>query len=383
MFIFRIFFIINLDTSITSNKFPITWQNALVLPTPKKCNPTTYKDLRPVSILPCFSKILEKIVYIQLIDYLESSKILPELQSGFRRQRGTATALLDVVDSILGSQDRGMATALVLLDYSRAFDTINIQLMLTKLNYYGFSQKTVQWFGSYLGNRTQTIAITRDDGGVTFSKCSSINRGIPQGSILGPILFILYTADLINQIKFCKYHLYADDVQLYFSFNPNETTGAILKINSDLTRISDWSEQNTLVLNADKTKYMLIGTPKQLKKIEHHSFQLNINGVLLDRVKEARNLGILFDEYLRFEKHVNTIVANCFYRLKLLYRIRNYINPQLRLRLCESLVLSKFNYADVMYGPRLLSRTKNAIQRVQNACARVGTFLLDRILLHI
>ncbi|CAG4964365.1 unnamed protein product [Colias eurytheme] len=253
-----------INTSISSNAFPTLWRNALVQPIPKKDHPDTYKDLRPISILPCMSKILEKIVHRQVVEYLETNRILPDLQSGFRRQRGTATALTDVVDNIIRAQDGGMSTILVYLDYSRAFDTLNIPLLLAKLSYYGFTQSAVSWFDSYLNNRTQTVMITGENGKGLFSRCRSVERGIPQGSILGPLLFILYTADIINNIQFCKFHSYADDIQLYLSFKPDDTHDCLVKLNGDLDRISTWSANNTLLLNADKTKFMILGTPKQV-----------------------------------------------------------------------------------------------------------------------
>lgn len=359
-----------INTSIETNVFPLMWQQALIKPIPKKENPLTFKDLRPISILPCMSKVLEKIVHYQIMEYLEANNILPEMQSGFRKHRSTVGGLTDVVDNILTSQDKGKGTILVLLDYSRAFDAINIPLLLSKLSYYGFSRRTVTWFDSYLRNRTQTVVLAKEDGSNYVSKCTSVSRGVPQGSILDPLLFILYCADIVKTIKYSNYHLYADDIQLYISFDPSDTQIAVEKINSDLARIVNWSEQNTLVLNPDKTKYMLLGTAKQVNKIERENPVINVRGKKIERVSEARNLGVIFDENLRFEKYINNTIANCFYRLKLLYRIRPYLSTELRIKLCETLVLSKFNYADAVYGPRLLSRSKSAIQRVQNACAR-------------
>lgn len=175
---------------------------------------------------------------------------------------------------------------------------------------------------------------------------------------------------LIKNIQFSKYHIYADDVQIYISFNPSNTCEAINKLNSDLSRIAAWSDSHSLVLNSEKTKYMILGTLNMIQKVEQLDFNIKIKDTKIDRVKEAKNLGVIFEENLRFEKYIGKIVSNCFYRLKTLYRIRKYLNENMRVRLCDTLVLSKLNYADIMYGPRLLNRTKNAIQRVQNACAR-------------
>ncbi|CAH2095137.1 unnamed protein product [Euphydryas editha] len=359
-----------INRSIETNTFPSIWQQALVKPIPKNGNPLDVRDLRPISILPCMSKILEKIVHMQVSKYLEVNKILPEMQSGFRRHRSTVGGLIDVVDNIITSQDKGMGTLLALLDYSRAFDSINIPLLLSKLSYYGFSRSTIAWFDSYLKNRSQIVVVAKEDGSQCFSQCSAVERGVPQGSILGPLLFILYSADIVKCINYSNYHLYADDIQVYISFHPSETQQAIAKFNSDLECISSWSDKNTLVLNPSKSKYLILGSTSQVKRIEQNIPLVRIKDKAIERVTEARNLGVIFDESLHFEKHVNTTIANCFYRLKLLYRIRPYLSTQLRVRLCEALVLSKLNYADVVYGPRLLKRSKLAVQRVQNACVR-------------
>lgn len=358
------------NLSITSSTFPDLWKVSLIKPIPKKPNITSIKDLRPISILPCLSKILEKIVCYQMIKYLEAEGILPQVQSGFRKKHSTATALLDVVDNILAAQDRGMGTVLVLLDFSRAFDSINIPLLLAKMSYYGFSASTVKWFHSYLYLRSQIVEVTGLDGKTASSSRIYNLRGVPQGSILGPILFILYSADIITCIKNCQYHIYADDLQLYLHFHPEETDQAVRNVNDDLDRLAIWSEDNCMVLNPTKSKYMVMGSKKQVADIHHRIPQVSILNEPIECVTEARNLGLIMDSQLHFEHHVQEAVRNCLYKLKVLYRVRPYLSVDLRLTLCESLILSKLNYADVVYGPCLLSRTERLIQRVQNACAR-------------
>ena len=146
-----------INRSISSSTFPDLWKIALVRPLPKKPNPTVLKDLRPISILPCLSKVMEKVVCQQLTNFLEKNEVLPILQSGFRKRHSTSTALLDVTDNTLSAQDKGMCSILILLDFSRAFDSINISLLLSKLNYYGFDRAAIRWFHSYLDNRRQLV----------------------------------------------------------------------------------------------------------------------------------------------------------------------------------------------------------------------------------
>lgn len=263
-----------------------------------------------------------------------------------------------------------MATLLVLLDYFRAFDVINVPLLLSKLSYYGCHVNTVKWFHSYLSSRSQLVQVPDKDSGMLSSSPKQVTRGVPQGSILGPLLFILYTADITNCFINTKYHLYADDLQVYLHFKPQDVAECVTKINEDLYRITEWSARNSLVLNPSKCKFMVMGSREMLKRCEDVDFHVVVGESYIERVQEARNLGLIFDGQLHFESHVTEAVRNCFYRLKLLYKIRPYINTDLRIKLCESLILSKLNYADTVYGPCILGKTAKLIQRIQNACAR-------------
>ncbi|KAI8441229.1 hypothetical protein MSG28_014878 [Choristoneura fumiferana] len=358
-----------INKSITTSIVPDVWKIASVRPLPKTKNPTDLKELRPVSILPCFSKVLEKVVCMQLTNYLERNEILPEFQSGFRKGRSTVTALLDITDNIICAQDEGMCTFLVLLDFSRAFDSLNISLLLSKLSYYGFDSNSLRWFDSYLSNRFQYVNVTRSDGSSQISDNVEVKRGVPQGSILGPILFILYLADIKTQITNARYHIYADDIQIYISCKPTEADAAVRKLNEDLARIATWASNNSLLLNPTKTKYIVIGSKQQLSALRY-TVDVKVLDKSIERVYEARNLGLLIDSELRYEKHIANTVQNCFYKIKVLYKARAFLSEKLRIQLVESLVLSKLNYMDVVYGPRLLAKTKKLIQRVQNACSR-------------
>lgn len=358
-----------INKSIESSVFPDVWKISTVLPLPKISNPVQIKDLRPISILPCLSKVLEKVVCLQLTEYLEGNGIFPDMQSGFRKGRSTTTALVDVTDNILADQDKGLCTVLVLLDFSRAFDAINTDLLIAKMKYYGFEHNTVLWFQSYLSNRKQFVKLTQNSGNHKTSALKPVTRGVPQGSILGPILFILYCADIVNCFQKCRYHIFADDVQVYISFPPENYESAIKILNEELSAVAMWADNNCLVLNPSKTKYMVFGT-KKMKNLLPDTLNIAILSEPIDRVDVARNLGLNMDAALRFEKHIAETVQNCFYRLRVLYPIRPFISEDLRIRLTESLILSKLNYADIVYGPRLLARTNRLIQRVQNACAR-------------
>lgn len=174
-----------INTSISTSTFPDIWKTALVKPLPKNASPTLFNEV---------------------LKFIEDNHILPKFQSGFRKQRSTNTALLDVVDNMLSSRDSGFATILVLLDFSRAFDSINTSLLLSKMAYYGFDLSTIKWFNSYLSVRSQKVVIERPDGSKINSIPVDLARGVPQGSILGPLLFIIYSSD-IKSIITSKHHI--------------------------------------------------------------------------------------------------------------------------------------------------------------------------------
>lgn len=178
-----------INKSIESNTFPSCWKKALVKPIPKKDNVTELKDLRPISILPVLSKVLEKVVLSQVLEYVERKNIIPKFQSGFRRGHGTETALLHVTDDLTEASDMGLSSIMILLDYSRAFDCLDLGLLLKKLEKYGFSLNTCQWFQDYLTDREQVVVTENSDGTKKFSASKPVRSGVPQGSLLSPILF--------------------------------------------------------------------------------------------------------------------------------------------------------------------------------------------------
>ncbi|XP_052758723.1 uncharacterized protein LOC128202436 [Galleria mellonella] len=230
--------------------------------------------------------------------------------------------------------------------------------------------RALEWFESYLKNRKQYVIIEGAHGEDLQSKMKQIDRGTPQGSIISPLLFILYTADLHKQVESCKVHLYADDTQLYFSFFANDTDKAIELINKDLDKLFKWAACNNLILNPKKSQYIVLGPRHQCDLVIKHNPNIVIDSQPVERVSIVRNLGLMMDSALRYEEHVNMKIKNAFYKLKVLYGLRDCLSEKVRVTLVETLVLSHFNYCDTVYGPRLLARTAHSVQRVQNACAR-------------
>lgn len=344
--------------------FPRCWGEAVVVPVPKNSNPKEYSDLRPISILPVLSKILEKVVDAQIRLHLNQFQILPSLQSGFRAGYSCASALTCITDDIFRATDNNKITILVCLDYSKAFDVINHDLLFAILHYIGFSRHAILFFKAYFSDRRQLTKLNDQ-----YSGSTTIRMGVGQGSILGPLIYSVYTAFLLEPLRVCNYHMYADDIQIYHSFDPSRVDEEIARINSDMNQVVMSSSAHGLTINPSKTTVMVFGRPKARSLILDR-VKLQLQGKTLAVTESIKNLGLNIDCRLRFTKHVTNMVRASFGKLKVLYGCRDCLDVGLRRQLCETLILSRFNYCDTVYGPCLDSKDTFRIQKVQNACLR-------------
>ena len=287
------------NASITSGVVPSSLKSAIVVPVLRKKNldVNDCKNYRPISNLPFISKLLERVIASQLTLYLNDNHLLPDCQSAYRTLFSAESALLKVTSDISMAADRGQLTLLMMLDLSAAFDTVDHEIILTRLNKsFGLSDVALGWFRSYLQDRTQVVS-----SGGTLSNTSSMLCGVPQGSVLGPLLFVLYTVDilLIIEKNGLVGHMYADDTQNYVHFQPNEITTAITKVQNCFSDLQTWMSNNKLVLNASKTEIIIFGSQHQLKKINVTS--ISLSGVQVTISDKVRNLGVIFDSLLSFE----------------------------------------------------------------------------------
>lgn len=353
-----------INLCLEKSYFPKYWKYAVICPIPKVNNPLEYKDLRPISLLSILSKILEKVVYLQINDFFIKQKIYPKNQSGFRQQHSTTTALLNISDNIIRGLDEKLATALVLLDFSKAFDTVDHDLLCAKLRYYGFDHSAVMFFECYLRERYQSVRTN-----LGMSQPELVSSGVPQGSILGPLLFLVYTFDIYSQVDNCDIQSYADDTQISLKFDPIKYDIAANEINKDLEKICEYCEQHKLKLNSDKTVTMLFTSRSNYENLKAN-LHLKIADQQLVIASQARNLGIVFDQKLKFVEHVNNLLKNSYVRLKLLYANKSILNYKVRKKLCETIVMPLYYYCDIVYYPCLDTFTKNRIQKIQNTCCR-------------
>lgn len=344
--------------------FPSAWKSAIVMPLPKVSQPDNYGQLRSISILPTMSKILEKVMAFQISGFAASNDLLPEKQSGFRRGHSCTTALADVTDGITGALDEGKASVLVLLDYSRAFDLLNYDILLSILSYNGFGLNAQSLIKSFLSNRTQKVTL---DG--QYSSAMSIYSGVPQGSVLGPLLFTMYTANFINSFQFCDSHLYADDTQILYSFRPESVAEANFRINSDLQSLFALSQDHLLQLNPLKSVALLFCNEKVRQNISQ-DLSLTIGNSEVSFKSSSKNLGLIMDNKLKFNEHITSCIKKSYSAIKSIFPHRHCLDKQTKVELCEALVLSHFNFADSIYGPYLDTTEVRRVQRVQNSCIR-------------
>lgn len=237
-----------------------------------------------------------KTIYNQVYDYLSKYEIINSRQSGFRAVHSTLTALLDMTNQWCFNIDKGMVNGVIFLDLNKAFDTIDHEILLMKLACYGLNEGSLEWFKSYLSNRTQVCYVN----GV-YSKEEFITCGVPQGSILGPILFLLYINDLPKCLENSVGRLFADDTNMTFTGCNLETIQK--EMTSDLENIFEWLCANKLTLNVLKTEFMLIGSRQRLATFEA-SIMLPVNGISLSQVPSVKCLGVEVDENLTWDTHI-------------------------------------------------------------------------------
>ena len=360
--------IINL--SLEEGHVPDAWKIALLKPFLKKSGlEAVFENFRPVCNLSFISKSAEKAVIEQLFGHCDENAPLPSSQSAYRKNHSTETALLKVQNDILMSMEKQEVILLVLLDLSSAFDTIDHKLMLDTLEFdFGVTGKALLWLKSFLSDRKQRVHIKKE-----FSKDYNVNHGVPQGSCLGPVLFLLYISQLFDVVSrhLPSAHGYADDTQLYMSFRPESSIAqnqAMLALEECITDMRSWLLTHKLMFKDSKTEFLIIGTRQQLSKIQIDS--VKVGGVDIKPVEKVRNLGSWFDNHMPMNIHVGKVCSKAFRGLYNIRQIRKFLSMDSTKTLIHAFVTSHLDYCNSLLAG-IPQYQLQRLQKVLNAAARL------------
>ena len=302
--------------------------------------------------------MLEKLFERRLVKFMDVCEILNEHQYGFRKNRSTDLALLQLVEEITTAMDRGLYTVGVFVDLKKAFDTLDYSILLSKLDHIGVRGTTKKWLSSYLSNRQQFVEVNG-----TCSSYNIVSRGVPQGSIIGPIMFLIYINDIIHVSNIMKFVLFADDTNLFKSGDSVEQL--CLEVSKELDKLNVWFNLNKLSLNLSKTQFMVFSN-----RLVQNGTTLYINGNVIERVHCTRFLGVELDDKLKWSTHVSKISKKVSRSLSIMFKVRPYVTNAALYTIYSSLVLPYFLYAIIVWG----NAYKSTLQRLtilQKRCIRV------------
>ena len=351
-----------MNQSLITGIFPDSWAIASVTPIPKTGNLSSVKNWRPISILPLPGKILEKICTRFLLEELRENEILCEEQFGFRAGLSTSHAIQKYVKYIIDGVNSKKVTATVYLDFARAFDSVNYEILLLKLRDMGISEILTNWISGYLSNRRMCTKYND-----YTSDTKSLICGVPQGSVVGPILFLCYVNDITNVCfdASVKITLYADDTVIYS--HSNDMLDLQHKIHRTLDNVSTWCVNNRINLNVKKTKPCCYGTRHLLNNC-HIKFQLN--NTPLHSCKQYKYLGVILDETMKMESNFNYIFKRLSYKIFQFSKIRNYLDVNTRVLVYKQTIMPLAEYAGFMLN---LNRKHDVekLQKLQNRALRL------------
>ena len=363
-------FIINL--SLSTGEFSAVLKKAFVTPLLKKANLdcNILRNFRPVSNLSFIGKTIERVVVSFLIAHFQANGLQENFQSAYKAAHSTETALLRVQNDLLQSVDASGGAFLVLLDLSAAFDTIDHSILLHALEHRcGITGVALQWFKSYISDRYQAVKVEK-----TFSEFLRVEFGVPQGSVLGPLLFTLYTAPLGDIIRRhgIPFHFYADDTQIYIAFKPNDVASqsqAVARVEACIAEIRYWMSQNYLKLNDDKTELLILSASPG--RTQPFTVKVGSDDIAVGP-DPPRNLGVYFDAKLCLDKHVKTVNSSINNALFNLGKIRRFLDIDTCKMLVNAGATSRLDYCNsLLYG--IPNMTLNILQRAQNRAARIIT----------
>ena len=362
------------NLSILAKMFPESEKHAVLKPVLKgSLDPQSLSSYRPISNLSFLSKIIENVILDQLMEFLEEAQVIPDYQSAYRKLYSTETALCSVANDLLIMMDEGKCGILIVLDLSAAFDTVVHSFLLGDLKAVGIVGEAQDYLETFLTNRTYCVQI-----GKSFSRTKKLTRGVPQGSVLGPILFCIYTIELMHLLRNHGVHfqLFADDTQFYLSLGNVEDSES--KINDVMIDVKRWMNSKQLKLNDNKTECLLVGRKHDLRRFDIANLRVLDN--VFEVMNPIKNLGIIFDCNLSFNVQINQVIKTAGYHLRNIAFLKKYLDVKTITMLIHNYVISRLDYCNVLYYG-LPNYNLKKIQNVFNRAARLikGLSPRDRI----
>ena len=349
-------FNLSFDTGI----FPDSWKRATVIPLFKSRDRSMVGNYRPISLLPLPGKLIEKIAHHKIVSFLENNDILSDKQNGFRKGLCTVSAVADLTDHLFSAINKSETSLSIFVDLRKAFDTVCHNILCRKIEKYGLRGKVLDWCKHYLLNRSQiTLANNLRSGS------RAIEYGVPQGSVLGPLFFILYVNDLQDCLKNVNVQLYADDTVLYYS--GVSTSVITTQLQQDLNNFHNWCLSNKLTVNPSKTKMMAFGTGHSIKKSKR--CQLYLGGERIQRVATYKYLDFTLDSTLSFKNQIADIIQKVMHKKILLSRMMPFLNKNTALSIYKMMILPYFDYCDIIYHTACASDL-DKLHRLQNKCLK-------------
>jgi exonuclease III len=344
--------------SLTEGLVPERWKLSTVVPIQKISRADNVSDFRPINMLPIVEKALEQIVLVQMREFVEKSECLSWRQSGFREKHSTETAIQLVIADWMEAIDERKVIGVIFLDLKRAFETIDRDRMLKKLECLGFGGTVLEWLRSYLYGRKQCTRVNEINSEYELIEC-----GIPQGSKLGPLLFILYINDIVKVVKKCDIRLFADDTLIYLV---GENAQEVCKsMNEDLQKVNEWMISNGLIVNVGKTKAMWIN----VRQRQRTNDSLMFGGQCLEVVNEYKYLGVYLDDRMNWKRHQDHLIKKLGRKVGVLCRLRQVLSIKTKTLVFNTIVLPHFNYCatiTAMFNEGGLS----VLQKIQNKAMR-------------
>ena len=351
------------NQSFQSGIFPDKLKIAKVISLFKKGNPESPSNYRPISLLPIFSKIFEKLMYRRLYRFLEIHKVLYSLQFGFQENHSIDHALVSLTEAVRNTLDNKRLGCGIFIDLQKAFDTVNHRILLSKLEHYGVRGCALEWFRSYLSDRKQYVSVNGSD-----SDLLSITCGVPQGSVLGPLLFLIYINDLPTASKKLTFYLFADDTNIYYE--SKDLSNLVKIVNKELRSVKKWLDANKLSLNIDKTNYIIFHSSSV--KVPSDS-DIKIGKKHIKRVKFVKFLGLLLDEHLSWRYHLSELSKKLSRTCGMFFKIRNLLPLDVLVCLYNALFLSFLQYGLIVWGQTYASYT-DPVFKLQKKAVRAISF---------